>query len=385
MRYEIKKILSCKILMISMIVAFIFSMVISYNAYANEKIDLREFSAYIGDFSERKYDVIEQKVMELQNKYDETQNVDVMDEMFVYLTLDKDALNCHNVVEYRDSVISDSEIKIKTESGYYKRMNETINKLYGKKTNLVIGESESLNEVYDLFCVTDIVDIAFIIVIILFSSFLFLNEHNNNTFYMIKSSYRGGKLSYRNKIVITLFFSIMASVVETLGMTIWSVFWNKIDQWNTSILLNNAFLHSPYSITLFEMIIGVVIMRAIGFFVLSSVFIFASLFFKSNIVPIAINTFIGLGGIAINYILSGKYFALSGGTIREAENYDILRKYTPFPLISESVNYFKEYEPINLMGVPIQLLSYSLIINLVFAIIVIALGYYFYNTNFRES
>ena len=358
MRYEIKKILSCKILMISMIVAFIFSMAISYNAYANEKINLREFSAYIGDFSEQKYDVIEQKVMELQNKYEETQNVDVMDEMFVYLTLDKDALNCHNVVEYRDSVISDSEIKIKTESGYYKRMNEAINKLYGKKTNLVIGESETLNEVYDLFCVTDIVDIVFIIVIILFSSFLFLNEHNNNTFYMIKSSYRGGKLSYRNKIVVTLFFSIMASVVETLGMTIWSVFWNKI---------------------------VVVIMRAIGFFVLSSVFIFVSLFFKSNIVPIAINTFIGLGGIAINYILSGKYFALSGGTIREAENYDILRKYTPFPLISESVNYFKEYEPINLMGVPIQLLRYSLIINLVFAIIVIALGYYFYNTNFRES
>ena len=58
MRYEIKKILSCKILMISMIVAFIFSMAISYKAYANEKIDLREFSAYIGDFSERKYYVI---------------------------------------------------------------------------------------------------------------------------------------------------------------------------------------------------------------------------------------------------------------------------------------------------------------------------------------
>ena len=106
--------------MISMIVAFIFSMAISYNAYANEKINLREFSAYIGDFSEQKYDVIKQKVMELQNKYEETQNADVMNEMFVYLTLDKDALNCHNVVEYRDSVISDSEIKIKTESGYYK-------------------------------------------------------------------------------------------------------------------------------------------------------------------------------------------------------------------------------------------------------------------------
>ena len=69
--------------MISMIVAFIFSMAISYNAYANEKINLREFSAYIGDFSEQKYDVIEQKVMELQNKYEETQNADVMNEMFV--------------------------------------------------------------------------------------------------------------------------------------------------------------------------------------------------------------------------------------------------------------------------------------------------------------
>ncbi len=43
MRYEIKKILSCKILMISMIVAFIFSMAISYNAYANEKINLESF------------------------------------------------------------------------------------------------------------------------------------------------------------------------------------------------------------------------------------------------------------------------------------------------------------------------------------------------------
>ena len=71
-----------------MIVAFIFSMAISYNAYANEKINLREFSAYIGDFSEQKYDVIKQKVMELQNKYEETQNADVMNEMFVYLTLD---------------------------------------------------------------------------------------------------------------------------------------------------------------------------------------------------------------------------------------------------------------------------------------------------------
>ena len=36
--------------------------------------------------------------------------------------------------------------------------------------------------------------------------------------------------------------------------------------------------------------------------------------------PIAINTFIGLGGIAINYILSGKYFALSGGTILLLKN-----------------------------------------------------------------
>jgi len=131
MRYEIKKILSCKILMISMIVAFIFSMVISYNAYANEKIDLREFSAYIGDFSERKYDVIEQKVMELQNKYEETQNVDVMDEMFVYLTLDKDALNCHNVVEYRDSVVSDSEIKIKAiETGSKESYKDSISLLH---------------------------------------------------------------------------------------------------------------------------------------------------------------------------------------------------------------------------------------------------------------
>ena len=54
-----------------------------------------------------------------------------MNEMFVYLTLDKDALNCHNVVEYRDSVISDSEINLKSESGFYKILNETIYKLYG--------------------------------------------------------------------------------------------------------------------------------------------------------------------------------------------------------------------------------------------------------------
>ena len=94
-----------------------------------------------------------------------------------------------------------------------------------------------------------------------------------------------------------------------------------------------------------------------------------------------------MAGRGTDIMLGGnpEFLAVAEVGSREAENYDILRKYTPFPLISESVNYFKEYEPINLMGVPIQLLSYSLIINLVFAIIVIALGYYFYNTNFRES
>lgn len=52
MRYEIKKyyhvntydFYDC---------GFYFSMAISYNAYANEKINLREFSAYIGDFQNK--------------------------------------------------------------------------------------------------------------------------------------------------------------------------------------------------------------------------------------------------------------------------------------------------------------------------------------------
>lgn len=385
MKYEVKKILSCKILVISLAIAFIFGIKYSYYVFFNGKTDLSRYSSYIGEYSIEKHQEIEKKFEELQLEYEETQSKQTRNEMFEYLSLLKDAEACQNLVEYRDKVASDSESRINTESGYYLKINKITNRKYSNIPRLTIGKSQTLYHVNDFLGVTDIVDIAFIIVLILFSSFVFLNEHKCNTFNMIKSSKNGGNKTYWKKVVISFAFSLIVSAVQTIGMTILSVFANDIEEWNTSILLCERFLHSPYNINLWQFIIIMTIMRALGYFVLTSVFICVSLFFKNNIIPIAINTLIGLGGFAANYVLSGKYFALAGGVVREAEYYHVIRKYTPFPLISESANYFMEYEPINILGQPVQLLNYSLICNLLLALIIIIAGSYFYNTNFREK
>lgn len=385
MKYEIRKILSCKVLVISLVAAFIFGLFYSYNAYVRGNTINSEYKLCTGVYSEEKYQILENKIEKLQNSYDESQSQQTMDEMFAYLDLFGDAQVCKSVIEFRDNVSSDSAALMESESGYYQRLNMKINKLYGKIPELTIGKSQALKGISDVFCVSEIVDIAFVIVLILFSAFLFLNEHKCNTYIMIKSSFKGGNKTYWNKMMVAFIFTVLVSFVQTLSMTLLTLCVCDIDQWRTVILLDDKFIHSPYDFSVFEMVAVVTVMRTIGYLVLMSCFICVSLLFSKNIVPIAINTLIGIGGFAVNYLLSGKYYAISGGVIREAQSYHLFRKYTPFPLISGGIDYLKEYEPMNIFGYPVSTISVALLSNLMITIFVIAIGCFIYDTNFRQK
>lgn len=384
MRYEINKILSCKALFISLAVAFLIGMLFSYNAYVKGKTVNSKYEQCAGAYSEEKYLILQKQLEQLQNAYDKSQDEKILAELFEYLDLFEDADTCKNIIEYREKVASDSSNLAKTSYGYYKKLNKTINKMYSKTPELTIGKSNVLKGISDVFCVSEIVDIAFIIVLILFSVFLFLNEHKCNTFIMVKSSVKGGSVTYWNKIAAAFLFTVMVSVIQTLSMTLPTLLIGGTEQWKCVFLLDELFIHSPYILNVSEMVVVITALRTIGYLVLMSCFLCVSLLFNKNILPIAINTFIGLGGFAANYVLSGKYFAISGGVIREAASYTFFRKYTAFPLISEGINYLREYEPINMLGYPVSIVNIAILANVMVVVLLAITGGFIYDINFRN-
>lgn len=393
MKYEIRKIIGCKVIVISLALAFVFGLLFTYNVYIkggnggnrSEYVDKDEYNLYTGKYSEDKKQMIDNKVESLQNVYEETQSEQTLREMLVYLRLAGDAGNAESAIMYREGVVDNSQKLMESESDYYKRLNKKVNNIYKKPLNFSIGKSDILRKVSDVFSATNLVDIVFVMVLILFSSYLFLNEHKCNTYNMIKSSYRGDGKTYWNKIMTAVIFTIIVSIIQTISMTVLAVFVGGMEQWKTIIQLNSIFTYSPYNFNVFEMVIVVTVMRTIGYFTLVSLFVCVSLFFRRNIVPLAISTLIGIGGYAACYIMSGKYFATYGGVIREAALYKMIRKYTPYPLINAGIDYIKMYEPVNILGYPVPLMNIAIISNVVIAVFVVLAGYSIYSGNFRKK
>lgn len=393
MVYEIKKVLCNKVIAVSVIVAFCYGIVTSYYDYISGKmggndVDMSyesEYEGCKGKYTEDKYNHLAELVSEKESYYSE--NPEDKDAFMVfqkYQDLFSRASIYHQVNEYREKVKSDAKRLADTEKGYYERLNKKLVKLYGKKTAFNIHEGTTGKDITDMFIVSERIDMVYIALLIIFSCGIFLLEHRNGTYAMVYSSYNGRGYTYIRKMAVSLGFAVLVSVLQTISMVGLTFIKGGAFEWKDPIQSIELFMHSPYNLDIFGMVVIITLFRALAYMVLISIFTVISLFFQRNLFPLAINILVGLGMFGLCYLYSGSFLSYSGSIIQQGRFYLYLRQYSPYVLIGDGVGYLKKYEALDIFGYPVSAVSITVLVNIIVLAVCVAVGYILYLKRFRK-
>lgn len=398
MGFEIKKHLN-RILLAGLLITFFYGVYYSYQCYIcqkqNEKsVDMESERSYedcMGSYSEERMDLITALTEEKQREFEERDYVEVNPEnspeflvfqKYQYLYSKADI--CRQVKAYREQVVKNAARLKKSRDTYYARVNKKIEKMYSRDVELVIHDGSRLEDIAGIFMVSEIVDFVNIVLLVIVSCSLFLIEHRKGTFTLVYSSYRGRGHTYAVKLAVAMGFAVLLSLLQTVSMVLLSFTYGNLSEWKDAIQNIEFFIHSPYHLNLAELVVVVTVLRALGYLVLICIFTVISVCFQKNIIPLAINTLIGIGGFGLCYYFSGSYVTNSGTLIQQGSFYSFVRMYSPFVLIGDGIGYLKKYEPLNILNYPVSVLSVTVLVNIVLAGMIVAVGYPLYIRRFRR-
>lgn len=393
MRYELIKVLGNRIIIIAIVLATLFSGLYSYNVYIKGKLDENnmtyasktKYKSYQGSYSDEKYEDLFEKVTQLELKYEQNEDKQLFEEMFEFHLLFSRAQNCKNVIEYRQTVRDNAKRLMESEDGYYYKLNKLIYDKYKITPDLYIETGTTLNDIATMFNVSEILDVAFVFILVLIACNIFLIEHSSGTFYMIKATCKGWKQVYIKKILCMICLTTIITSLQVTSMVFLTSIKGNANEWKDLILQCEYFENSPYNFSVIELVLVVFLLKLIGYLTLISSFVCISLFFKKNMIPLILCIVIGEGGQVLNYIMCGKYFVLAGGKSTPMEKYILLKKYSVFPSINEPVEYLNKFETTNIVGTPVSVLVINIISSLFFTMLFITLGYQIYKYNFRKA
>ena len=392
MKYEIKKILGSRVLIIALILAVGFALFESNRNYiqgldeGRERINSGVYDAYKGEYSEEKYQNLLEKTNQLQEEFALLGEKKADNRMLDYMALYEVAENCRTTQLFLEQVVDEARYLAQTQSGYYKKLNQKTEQVYKNcRPDLHIDEISSVQNILLYFELPEEIDVAFVLVLMIFACTIFLNEHINHTFYMIQSSKTGRGHTYFCKIGLSLIFACMLSVLQTISITIVPAIRSGMGKLGYPIQMSHNLMYSPYNLNFWQLVIVLTLLRAIGYMTLVLLFLCATLFFKKNIVPFAINLFLGGGGMFLTYMASGRFYRDARyGVARTFGGFIYLKKYSPFTMISEGMNYIGKFEMVNVLGQPVSLLQHVMVINLIIIAFLTVAGYLAYTQNFRR-
>ena len=343
MGFEIKKHLNI-ILLAGLLITFFYGVYYSYQCYISQKqneksVDMESEHSYkdcMGSYSEERMNLIttltDEKRAYMEEQVSMETNPENNNEFLVfqkYQYLYSKADVCRQVTEYREQVVKNAGRLKKSRDTYYARVNKKIEKMYSSNVELVIHDGSRLEDIAGIFTVAETVDFVNIVLLVIVSCSMFLIEHRKGTFTLVYSSYRGRGHTYAGKLAVAMGFAVLLSLLQTVSMVLLSFTYGDMSEWMDAVQNLELFIYSPYHLNLVELVIVITALRALGYLVLICIFTVISICFQKNIIPLAINTFIGIGGFGLCYYFSGSYVTSLGTLIQQGGFYSYVRMYSP--------------------------------------------------------
>ncbi|MBQ3512802.1 MAG: hypothetical protein IJA32_03230 [Lachnospiraceae bacterium] len=391
MRYELKKLFGNKILIFGCLLSACYLFYTSYGFLIQRKsyvpkIDLgEEYEQCLGEYSEEKFAYIEEITLKKQLEMEKNQEEEeLFYEWSAYQRLYVQAQNFKDIMEYRERVQKNAKKLQNSEDSYTTHLNQKIEKLFSKNIEYELVHSEKSYDIIQKMMVLEYTDMINICLLLAASCILFTQEHQKNTFPLIYTSKHGRKKVYRNKAMTTIFLAFVLSFFTTVIALILTTTYGGFKEWMDPIQNVSVCKYSPYHFNVFELVIIITFLRGLGYAVIASVAMVISLLFQRNILPLIINTVLFAGSYALS--VSASRYTFGEALMEEKYHlYRILKRYSPFYLIQDGIEYFMEYKAVNIFGYPVSEVAYCIIIQFMVLAVILLTGNQIYVRSSRKS
>ncbi len=371
MKYEIRKLCNNKVFLIGLLVVVAMAIYYGYDLTSNNMSNYMDDvdDIYKGEYTEDKYDLIEEKFGTL-NQSD--------DDFFTYLSVYSQARIYKDNLDYRESVLR-SAARLKNSSDEFTaRANSRIEKIFSDMPKFQIRDTDDFNVAFNLIRCQNVGDILNIMVIIFVASYIFTVEHSADTYKLVFSSYSGRAKTYIRKIICIVGMAVGLAIISNVCRCLYVAIAGDGYIWSMPIQCNNEFINAPYVITLLEFVIITIILKAIGLIVIGVCSGIISLFFKKSIFPVIISSVVLVG----LYMLCAYCSTYSqGGVYTIQSRYDgymIFKQYTCFGLMDNTGFYVQQYLPMNALNYPVDMAFVNVFVNILFMFAMIFAGYQIY-------
>ena len=335
MSYEIKKVISQKLLWISTGVMIVVYLIMGiYNAN-----------------------------IKYMTKIDESHLIRSQQELF------------QNVSEYRSNVVKNAKRLSHSKQTYTSNLNKELLEIY--------SEPIEFRE-YDSRCIETVVlnsggigMVLCIFICCIFTLKIFYVDTENDMMGMIASSPKGRLYIFRKKWTSIILCEVVMLVIVYFVRVIPLLIYGELSDFLNPIQTIDEFAKSPYNISILEYYFVTMLTAFIEITIIVSIAIIMVNIFKDIIIPI-------VGAIllsAMSMVLC-IWIILNLNGDRMVNSTDVIHKvmleYTPMAYIHGVMEYFIQASYINFFNIPISILSISLIVNSIICIVTIFIGYAFY-------
>lgn len=392
MKYELKKLFTSRILLIGLLISCLFSVYESYRyciaRYANHKtteLELYLEKTYKGEYTVQKAEELKNLSMEATKNWKADYENDELRQISGIYSSVYGWVNLHDeLLVNRRNIVKNAKRLQKSPVPYTAKVNKKIEKLYSKNPEIMILPGRKCEDIGGLLEWSERVDCINLLLLVVAACVIFLMEHRKNTYPLIYSSYQGRGRTYLRKMGCLILFAILLSILTTICLVSMTATYGSMESWLQDIQHIQILTESPYVWNVLQLTMVITALRALGYITLVCVFAMVSMGFKTSVLPLVINTLIGIGGVFLCTYYAANYFD-SAIILNRAKIYLILQMFTPFTLFCDGMGYISEYHPVNLFGTPVAISTMCIISNISIILLVMVIGYVIYVKRYRRS
>lgn len=389
MKYEWKKVIQNKIIILTVLISCIYTLWFTFSSLSARQSGIQEtdtvYQQCLGEYSVEKEQLILQKLGELQKQMSNgTDSGELPGWYLKYSALYSQIEGYHAANTFRETVLKNAARLQKSGDPYIARVNGRIITEFED----VIEDFYILDEPVAIDCAgvqghLIWADIVNLLVLILAASSIYITEHHSQTYAMVYTSRDGRRRTYFRKLLCVLEFAAILGILTGLCAAFPALLSADAGEWMVKLRMMQTFSASPGDLNLMQYILCVTGMRILGYMVMGAFFVLLAVCFKNIIAPMVLETVLGIGGLWCY----GQFAAYADIVMFHGQNqiYKLLRTVTCFGLITDGESFFRQYEPINILNIPCSRLAVCMVLQIFVFFVTAIVGYYVYIHRFRRG
>lgn len=212
--------LSYGVLVVSVVITFVFSVTVSCGTCTGRGVSLERFSTCVNSFSRQGCSIVRRGMVRLRGRCRRARGMSMVSRVFICLALSGSTLGYRGIIRCDSDIVSSSRVGVGARSKCCGEVGRAVGGLCKGGAGLMVKRDRALGRMCSLFYMASVMSVMFVVMVVLFSSFLFLGRRGGGAFCVVGSSCENKGLSCQGGVIMALFFSVVTSIIRALKVAV---------------------------------------------------------------------------------------------------------------------------------------------------------------------